>query len=384
MIEHLSVDHAELYKLSIPFKIPFTMNFEHAAATRNSCDSYIWVIRSGEFIGVGEAVFRDYVSGSFGADPFSYAAEETRNLLTDRLELTASLDSIHALASDHSVGALQLPVLCGIETALLDLLCAANSTDIYRLLGKSPVRETMMYGGVLPLLEPDTARKILGMYRDLEIPNLRIKVARDEAHTVRTFTIAREILGESFDLRVDANGSWSEELAHSFIPILTEMGVSIVEEPVGRNAVLQSHLARAFPDVTFVADESVLTISDLKQVHELENFGMINVRLVKNGGLLRSLELADRIQKLGLRFQLGCHVGETGVLSALGRAAASLMANPEYVDGSFDRYLLSENITREHVSFDVGGHAKATHDQGLGYVSDMAKIKRWSVDRKTC
>ena len=71
---------------------------------------------------------------------------------------------------------------------------------------------------------------------------------------------------------------------------------------------------------------------------------MINLRLSKNGGLLKVLKMAEIAEKRGLQYQIGCHVGETGILSALGRVAASILPKAVYVDGSYDSYLLSTDF----------------------------------------
>ena len=40
-----------------------------------------------------------------------------------------------------------------------------------------------------------------------------------------------------------------------------------------------------------------------------KTFGMINIRLAKNGGLLKALDMAETAAKAGLDYMCGCHVG---------------------------------------------------------------------------
>ena len=80
----------------------------------------------------------------------------------------------------------------------------------------------------------------------------------------------------------------------------------------------------------------------------------------------------------------GCHVGETGILSAAGRAAASMMNNPEYVDGSYDAHLLSENITEKDLSFGPGGKAEIIRGRGLGFKIDENKLQGATDERIKC
>ena len=264
------------------------------------------------------------------------------------------------------------------------MLCSTAGSDIYELLGRRPVRETVIYGGTIPLLSPRARAGLLALYTGNGITNLRVKADADAERTLATLDELREELGASFDLRIDANGSWGLETAKQIIPLLMERGIRIIEEPLGRDFEAQTALARAFPDIEFAADESFLTATDLEEIASTSSFRMLNIRLSKNGGLLRSLRFADLAERRGLRYQHGCHPGETGVLSAVGRVAASLMEAPVYSDGSYDRYLLTGNITSSHVSFGPGGRAPIIRGNGLGYRAEIPRLGEWSVGHTEC
>ena len=103
---------------------------------------------------------------------------------------------------------------------------------------------------------------------------------------------------------------------------------------------------------------------------------MINVRLSKCGGFHRSLAIIDFLRAQGLHFQIGCQLGESGLLSAAGRALALLCKDALYVDGSYDTLLLKENITLENVSFGPGGRAGPLAGPGLGVRVSRQQIER--------
>jgi muconate cycloisomerase len=81
-------------------------------------------------------------------------------------------------------------------------------------------------------------------------------------------------------------------------------------------------------------------------------------------------------QHAGLGYQLGCQVGETGILSAAGRQFAASIANIRYLEGSYDRFLVRERLTEEDVTFGWGGYAPALTGPGLGISVDEAALKR--------
>ncbi|MGE3820226.1 MAG: dipeptide epimerase, partial [Isosphaeraceae bacterium] len=77
------------------------------------------------------------------------------------------------------------------------------------------------------------------------------------------------------------------------------------------------------------------------------------------------------------------HPGETGLLSAAGRHLAGLVQGLRYVEGSYDRHVLSENLTREDPTFGYGGRARPLSGPGLGVNVDPGALDRLTRERKT-
>ena len=228
--------------------------------------------------------------------------------------------------------------------------------------------------------------RLMRQYRELGIPNLRLKVGPDIDYNAELYSIARKTMGASFDLRVDANGSWSLEQAPQQLALCREHRIHIVEEPLEAGHKLMKELAtdERYRDFTFMADESFASSDDLEKIAKERSYGMLNIRLSKNGGLLRGMQFSRKARELGLLYKLGCLVGETGILSALGRVAASVMESPRYVEGSYDKYLLTENITLDDISFSAGGKAEVIRKRGIGYEVSDKKIERLSNESITC
>ena len=379
-------------------KIPFKLSFSHAKAERFFSDSLILKLEaensSGKRIaGYGEAVVREYVSGET-------ASVETAmtEILSPFRDCCLSKNKIFSLLEDAAPPVEELPLYCAVESALLQLLCEDEQSDIYSLIERPALRSTITYGGTLPLLPEAAAERLLQGYKKMGISNLRVKIGTDPGQIRSSLTQTRRILGDSFDLKVDANAGWSLADAENLIPLLREFGVSIIEEPFGRTGsatesgtehgtpVSLSRLSEAFDcsGIIFMADESALTAEDIEAAAEQQTFQMVNIRLAKNGGLLKALKMAETAEKNGIRYMCGCHVGETGILSAMGRTAASLMKNPEYTDGSYDAHLLSGNITTEDLSFGFGGKAPIITGNGCGYTVDENKLKGYCSETITC
>lgn len=378
------IEKAELFALKIPFKIDII----HAMASRAFSDSLVLKIEGQGKRGFGEAVTRDYVSGKIGKD--AELLKNAKKIIVRILEPLIGRDISWKETKEH-LGSLvleshELPLLCAVETALLDMFCNSSGEDIYGLLKKEPLKQTIQYGGTLPMLPLSEAEYILDIYEKANIRNIRIKVGTDLDYSEKIFKLSRQKLGWDFDLRVDANASWSSEIALESLKLCRKYGIFLVEEPFGRDReeilfLLKDQESR---DFQFVADESVLTVDDMETIVRNKSFHMLNLRLSKNGGLFRLLKMAKIAEKRGLRYQIGCHVGETGILSASGRVAASILPKAVYVDGSYDSYLLSENITSENLSFGFGGVAEIIKGKGLGFIVDETRLGRLNIGKIQC
>lgn len=384
---------ARVYALSIPFKLDFT----HSQASRQASDSIVVEISDGKVSGFGEAVAREYVTGTS-----SGALEEIADTVGGILQalppgeggnsdfskavFPLTIKELEKFMLSSEWPRSELPLLCAVEGALLDLMCRYNKVDIYTLLQRAPRREEIQYGGTLPILPEPASEKMLLAYKQMDISNLRVKLANETTYNRRVLEKARRILGDEYDLRVDANAAWSVEETLDQLEVLREYGISLVEEPLGLDREEMRRLC-AFPqstDFCFVADESAVTFQDIEKIKRDNTFGMINIRLSKHGGLLRGLRTAELADEYGLKYQLGCHVGETGILSGLGRVAASLMSTPLYADGSYDRHLLAENIITKDYTFGFGGTAAIRRNQGVGYIVDTSKLEKVTSDYCTC
>jgi L-alanine-DL-glutamate epimerase-like enolase superfamily enzyme len=108
---------------------------------------------------------------------------------------------------------------------------------------------------------------------------------------------------------------------------------------------------------------------------------MFNVRISKCGGLAPTLRIMALAGRNRMRVQLGCHPGETGLLSAAGRHLAANVAGIRYIEGSYDRHVLSTNILVEDVTFRYGGWAQPLNGPGLGVTVDPRILDSITVKR---
>ena len=381
----MRIDNAELRFLEIPFRLALSHG---ARSGRLSSDSIVLRLRSRAHEGFGEAVVREYVSGSLGHG--TELEHEAARLASELLRPLVGRDFSWAEAESYFAGLScdrsALPLLCAVESAVLS--CAVSerfetdaAADPWTVLGKAPRRETIVYGAVLPFVPLDAARLHVGLCARMRMTSLKVKVGQDSTYNAEILALCRTILGDEFDLRVDANSAWSPSDLDEHLRVCSRFGVRLVEQPFAVSegmAALARLAARGF---SVMADEGVLTAADVKSLAAAGAAQVLNLRLSKNGGLGRVLALAAEAEGCGLSYQLGCMAGETGILSGMGRLAASLLPEPLYVEGSYDELLLEENIVTPSFSFGPGGQASISRAAGMGYRVDADRLDRFTRAR---
>jgi len=205
-------------------------------------------------------------------------------------------------------------------------------------------------------------------------------MGKDHSHNRSLLEILAETFSNGYDLKVDVNGVWNKSTCIMHIPLLIEYGVKILEQPMwpGSKDITEFFNEIIDQNIVLMADESACSIDEVENIYREGYYGMINIRLSKCGGLRRSLKIIDYLRSMGIAFQIGCHLGESGLLSAAGRILCLLCNDALYYDGSYDEFLLSENVTKENVSFDYGGIAYPLNGDGLGVDIDLCKFDKLS------
>jgi muconate cycloisomerase len=202
----------------------------------------------------------------------------------------------------------------------------------------------------------------------------KVKVGVPGADDARRLGRIRLILGSRVDLRLDANEAWrAAELTARLAPLLP-CRPSCLEQPVPHEELEALAALRPETPVPIMLDESLTSFHDAERAIRLGACNLFNIRISKCGGFLNSLRLAARARQAGIGYQLGCHPGESPILSAAGRHWAASVRDIRYLEGSYDRYLLRSIITREDVTFGYGGWAPALQAPGLGVTIDPTAL----------
>ena len=374
--------------------IPLKRTIKHASKVRTDNDALLVRCElSDGSVGWGEGLSRAYVTGD--TPEAAWAA------------VCGTLDAGCPLGGFESVGdaatatepwhvrgnaadprlAFGNPARCAVELAVLDAAGRSTGeslTDLAsRMTGGRPVLDGVRYGVVG---SPARRRKLAwsGLRARLYgFPDVKFKVGLDGHDDAACLRALRSGLGRSIDLRVDANEAWAADDVERRVAAIRPLGVSSVEQPcphaeVGRLAGVRANLG-----VPVMLDESLCSMVDAEAAVAGGTCDLFNVRVSKCGGLLPTLRLLEFARQEGVGCQLGCMVGETGILSAAGRAVACSQPDLRHLEGSYDRHLVAEPLTRDDLTFRRGGRAPRLVGGGLGIEVDEAAVRRVTKESRT-
>ncbi len=372
----MKIDRIRLYNLCLPF----SFSFSHAAKDRSSARNVVVELKAdqGKVWGYGEGAPRRYVTGETqeeGARELQWIMKGNR--FPWHLEdVTQVWDYIDSLPPGKAHNA----VICALETAMLDALGRRQGKSLTDYFSQGFYEDTVRYGSAIPLADAEKVMTFCRRTRGLNIRRLKLKLGDDPEQSRAALQAVAMVFGDDYDLKVDANMAWHYDLALRHLPLLKTFRVKMVEQPMRPDDPDIERLQAMMQGqgMMLMADESACSIEDLEKILKDGLYRMINIRLSKCGGFRRSLKMVERLRSRGTAFQIGCHVGESGILSAAGRALSLLCRDAVYHDGSYDAFLLRENVTCEDVSFGPGGEARALGGHGLGADIDRNRLIRLS------
>jgi L-Ala-D/L-Glu epimerase len=270
--------------------------------------------------------------------------------------------------------------ICATEMALLDSLGKAQGRPLPAYLPQGFCTPSIRYGAVIPLGDKARIERISRTIKSIGIRHVRVKMGSNFENNKMALKTVEEVFGPDCEKRVDPNGVWDFGLAMRHLPLLAKHGVGIIEEPMERTGRGFGEFAKAVHSqgMTLMACESAPTLQEVKKIIHEGHYRMFNVKLCRSGGFRRSLRIIEHLRREKIPFQIGCTLGEAGLLSAAGRSLGLACSDAVTYDGSYDRFMLRENIVEEDVGFGPGGMAGALGGHGLGVTVRDEKLSRLS------
>jgi L-alanine-DL-glutamate epimerase-like enolase superfamily enzyme len=210
----------------------------------------------------------------------------------------------------------------------------------------------------------DTVDKMVAKMNEFPWPVYKIKLgAPDDIAIMKALRAHTDAV-----FRVDANAGWTLDQALKIIPVLHELGVEFVEQPLAREDWDGMKVLYRQSPLPLIADESCVKEEDVEKCRE--HFHGINIKLTKCSGITPARRMIHAARQYGMKVMVGS-MNESSIGSA---AIAHLLPCLDYVD--MDGPLLLKEDLATGIGFDKG-RVHIPRNAGLGITFTGLYTKHW-------
>jgi o-succinylbenzoate synthase len=297
----MKIARIQLAMLRVPLKTPF----KTALRTVNSVEDVVVILTTdtGE-LGYGEAPATAVITG----DTHGSIIEAIRNVIGPRIlgQEIANLNRITRLIQ----GAMEnnFSAKAAVEIAVYDLFGQLYGAPLYKMLGGGDPVVTTDITISVDYIDKMVADSVAAVDRGFE--SLKIKVGKDMGVDIeRVKAIHAAVEGRAL-LRLDANQGWTAKQAVSAMHALEDAGVhlELLEQPVRAKDIDGLKYVTDRVNTPVMADESVFGPAEVIELIRRRAADIINIKLMKTGGLSNAIRIADIAGLYGVECMIGCMI----------------------------------------------------------------------------
>lgn len=326
MIGPLTIARVEVAPIRLTLREPFAV----AYATQHDIPTILVRVSTAEgAVGWGEATPDPNVTGETFASAHAMLVADLAPALVgrdarDREGAVRALDALVDAAPAAKAA---------LDIALHDLVARAAGLPLWALLGGRSTPH-LTISRVVSMAAPDAMAAAAARHVADGFATVKLKVG-DPANPmldVARVAAVRAAVGPHVGIKVDANQGW--RTAGVAIPAVRAMLASrpdYVEQPVDQHDLDGLAEVRRLTGATIMADEAVHGVREMARVVALRAADLVNIKLMKTGGLVNALRVNAVAEAAGVGAQVGTMV-ESSVASAAGLHLATALANVRTVE----------------------------------------------------
>ena len=264
-----------------------------------------------------------------------------------------------------------------IETALFDAVGKTLNVPAVQLLGGAvrdsiPVLWTLASGDPGQEIEEAENKIAARLHNTFKV---KIGAQAPEADMARMRRLASALEGRA-TLIVDANQAWDETTALRCLPVLAEIGVALVEQPLPAWDLPGMGRLRARSSVPLMADECVFSTHEMLDVVRAGAADVVSLKLVKHGGLLATRDVAAVAAAAGIGLYGGCLL-ESSIGAAAHLQVFAGLRDLAWGCEHFGPQILTGDLVTEPLRFE-DFHIHLPTGPGLGVTLDPAQLRRYA------
>ncbi|MBS7616167.1 dipeptide epimerase [Candidatus Bathyarchaeota archaeon] len=329
----MGIQQIEVYPVTLAYREPFRIA---PGASIESHNVVVKIITDYGVVGWGESSPSERVTG------------ETVGTVIKALDKIAPrLIGMCPLRIEHDVEIMDSAVAgnpaakAAIDIALHDIFGKTVRKPLFRILGG--YRTEVLTDITLGIKSPkEMARDAVKAVKK-GFKALKVKVGVNPTEDIERIRLIREAAGENIQIRIDANQGWTPKQAIEVLNKIEKFNIQFAEQPVPAEDLNGLKEVKQNSPIPIMADESVHSPEDALRL--IEAVDMINIKLMKCGGIHNAKKIAAIAEAAGAPCMIGC-MGESEIGIAAGAHLAAAVKNIQYADLDSDLLLKDKLATK--------------------------------------
>ncbi|BCZ46387.1 L-Ala-D/L-Glu epimerase [Clostridium gelidum] len=310
------IKNIEVSEILVPLVTPFKTALRTVEAVN---DIVVKITSNTGEIGYGEAAPTAVITGetkeSIKSAILNYIKPAIIGMEIDNLE--SIMEKLNSCIMKNT------SAKAAVDMAIYDLYAKKLNSPLYKILGgyRSEITTDITISvNEIDVMVQDSIKAVNEGFNIL-----KIKVGKDCEKDIERIDEIRKAVGKNVSIRVDANQGWTSKEAVKIISDLEDkdLNIDLVEQPVkywdleGMKYVTKNTYTK------ILADESVFSAQDAVKIIQERAADLINIKLMKTGGIYNALKICDIAEVYGVECMVGCMLESKISVSAAAHLGAA-------------------------------------------------------------
>ena len=258
----------------------------------------------------------------------------------------------------------------GVDIALHDIFGKTAGKPLFRVMGG--YRDEVLTDLTLSIKKPKEMAEDAVKAVERGFKALKVKVGVDPKEDVERIKQIRKAIGSDTAIRIDANQGWTVKQAIETLNKLQPFEIEFVEQPVQAEDAKGLAKVKQHSPIPVMADESVHTAGDLLRLIKEDAVDLINIKLMKTGGIWNARKLVAIAEAAHIPCMIGC-MGESTIGITAGVHLGAALKNIRYADLDSD-ILIRDKLVTEGGAILEKSERIPTEASGLGIAKLNGKL----------
>jgi o-succinylbenzoate synthase len=319
----MKIERITALPVSLPMRIPFVIS----AGRQDRYNGVIVKLECGDIVGWGEASPSERVTGENVESVIRTIESLGGRIVGEKI----CLDVIDEVFDPENPSA-----SAAMDIALHDALGRIDDRPVYSYYGHDKDEiETSITVSVGDM--EDTLAEAEKLVRS-GATTIKMKIGTDEKLDIERVAALRKKFPE-IGIRLDANYGYDFDAALRVATELEKYNIQFIEQPLAADDYEGHAMLQKEVKIRLMIDEGLKSMDDLEQIIETGAGSMINIKLMKVGGIRRGSEIARRAMEARFGVMVGCMI-ETEVSIGAGTHLCLAEKAIQYADLDGHTFLL--------------------------------------------